>query len=103
VFFAAPTVHALVADAAAMPNRKSLLLTSGAETVLHFFPFQWRISERPVPITPTAQALVADTAATPKPATGGRLRRGDLSPGVAVPALKEGVRAAVGRASTAHA
>ena len=40
--FASPTAHALVADAAAIPNRKSLQLTSGAATELHFFPFQCR-------------------------------------------------------------
>jgi hypothetical protein len=62
---ASPTAHALVGDAAAMPNRKSLLLTSGAETVLHFFPFQCRIWVLPLSEDPAAQASLADVAVTP--------------------------------------
>jgi transcriptional regulator with XRE-family HTH domain len=69
-WMAEPTAHALLADVAATPlNRRNLPEGSGVGTLRQFLPFHRRIrvfvGPSPLPVAPTAQARLADTAATP--------------------------------------
>src|SRR5262249_7078266 len=64
-----PTAHALRADVAATPTRKLLPAEAGLGTRRHAVPFQRMITVLPVrlvrvPTEPTAQALLAEVAAT---------------------------------------
>src|SRR5262249_59184209 len=64
-----PTAHVLRADVAATPTRKLLPAEAGLGTRRHAVPFQRMITVLPVrlvrvPTEPTAQALLAEVAAT---------------------------------------
>ena len=62
---ASPTTQALRAEAAATPMRLRLAPGFGLATRFQVVPFQCRMTGLPLREGPTAQALVAEVAATP--------------------------------------